>query len=171
MEIGKNWPSKPAFEMELGELQLLDGHEIFFQSDGYSGVGDYVTISIGLEGKPLILYTVAEIPMSIVKRMHDGHPVVFDGGAEGGGGLVPDPDFPGVPDRGICLYRVELTNGAEIRIQAHDFRFEDGFVYFSVRCHTEKSAVNYDLISVPGEIVGRDSDGALTIAILDQAAS
>jgi hypothetical protein len=148
--------------MELMAVQLLDGHEIRFQSDGYGAGPDRVEISIGLKGTPLILYTIAEIPISLVKRMPDGHPVVLgEWSLEADGGLGPAPDFPGIPDRGIRLYGVTLPTGEEIKIRAHNFRSEDGFIYFSVICHTKNGAVNYDLVSIPEDLVS-------SVTVLDQ---
>jgi hypothetical protein len=162
METGRDWPAQPKYEMELRAVRLLDGREIRVQSHSYGAEQDYVTIDVALKGTPLVLYIIAEIPISIVERMPDGHPVVLgEWSLEAGGGLGPAPDFPGVPDRGVRLYGVTLEAGGEIRIQAHNFRSEDGFVYFSVTCHTENSVVDYDLVSVPEDLVRH-------IAVIDQ---
>ncbi|MFI1915008.1 hypothetical protein [Nocardia sp. NPDC020380] len=141
--------------MELKALQLRSEYEIRVQGDSYGVTGGDVTISLMLSGTPVVIYDIASVPLSHMKQMADGHPIVLgeDSLDNHGGGLKYAPTFPGLPIGPMSLYSIPLRDGGECRVQAQKHRFEDGFVFFSVECSTPRNSVTYDLVSIPTAII------------------
>lgn len=169
IEVSQDWSTLPVFEMELNALQLVSEDEIRVHGNLYGPTGGDVTVSVMLSGTPVVVYDIASVPLSQVKRMADGHPIVLgEDSVDDRDGLRYAPDFPGLPIGAMSLYDVVLADGEQCRVQAQNYRVENGFVYFSVNCGAHGQAVSYDLVSIPTAILRFRSNNEPEIRILNQ---
>ncbi|OQM77715.1 hypothetical protein B0E55_06374 [Rhodococcus sp. 66b] len=111
----KPWPSLPALDLEIHAPRLVTGQEIrvvetVIRSTPLVGVsfgaeGDSLVIDALLCGAPRILFNVASMPLAVVSKESDGHPIVY--GVDGmlpDGGIDEIPLLPGLPEGPMALY-------------------------------------------------------------------
>lgn len=165
----KPWPSMPALDLEVHAPRMVTGQEIRVIGVSFGAEGDSLVIDALLCGAPRILFNVASMPLAVVSKESDGHPIVY--GVDGmlpDGGIEEIPLLPGLPDGPMTLYRAGLVLGGDFRVQAQAYRVVDGFVYFSLHCRTEDGAlVDYAVASVAVDLIRRRPDGALDIDVVD----
>ncbi len=165
----KPWPSMPWGEVMVWAPRLVTGQEIRVIGISFSSKDDSLLLNVLLKGTPGILYSVASMPLAVVSKESDGHPIVY--GVDGmlpDGGIEEIPLLPALPDGPMTLYRAGLVLGGDFRVQAQTHRVVDGIVYFSLQCRTENGTlVDYDVASVAVDLIRRRPDGALDIDVVD----
>ncbi|MGN2638687.1 hypothetical protein ACTD5D_21440 [Nocardia takedensis] len=156
----------PDLEIKLQVLHLISGAEIRLFSDTY-GVGDddidFTLFTENDQDGPLLVNTIASVPLAVVELSPGGWPVFPPDPAPGPG--ITTPSTPTVAARpGVRLFSVHLTemggHREEIRIRAHNYRIWQNTLWFYFEI--PQTSEVFDIASLPTDLLAGPTSQAVT---------